>query len=299
MIDDSVPRGRGLFRIRTPDAPPLVTNVRRLAGAEREPGSGMIATATGLLALLAGGLYYVSFSGQFKYIFAARNATAASGIEAAMLDTGQLVFSLLALGLSRAGKPSRVERALIMVCAGLSALMNYAAADTASPRSVAAYVAAPVFLAIVTDRVVAVIRRYVLPRPERSVWTGAGRAALYLLRFTLDPWATVKGGRRAVLAAAPLPELPGPGRPALEAAGPDADVLVPAGPVKLPASQVPSTKKMVLLHLYRQHEAYGDRRQASRVAAELAPRADLQPGTARTYIYDHLNAQDRAAGGAL
>ena len=35
--------------------------------------------------------------------------------------------------------------------------MNYAAAD-ASPRSVIAYTAAPVFLAIVVNRVIAVIR---------------------------------------------------------------------------------------------------------------------------------------------
>jgi hypothetical protein len=40
--------------------------------------------------------------------------------------------------------------------------MNLAAADPASWRSVA-YVAAPVFLAVITDRVIAEIRQHVLP----------------------------------------------------------------------------------------------------------------------------------------
>ena len=39
-----------------------------------------------------------------------------------------------------------------MICAGASASMNLAAADPASWRSVAAYVAAPVFLAVITDK---------------------------------------------------------------------------------------------------------------------------------------------------
>ncbi len=50
-----------------------------------------------------------------------------------------IVFTLLALGLSRAGKSSRTERALILACAAASAYMNVSAADTASPRSVVAY----------------------------------------------------------------------------------------------------------------------------------------------------------------
>jgi hypothetical protein len=40
--------------------------------------------------------------------------------------------------------------------------MNVSAADVASPRSVAAYAIAPLALAVVVDRVVAVIRRHVL-----------------------------------------------------------------------------------------------------------------------------------------
>jgi hypothetical protein len=72
-----------------------------------------------------------------------------------------------------------------------------------------------------------------------------------------------------VLDAAPLPALPE--APAAE------------------ATRAPRTKKAVLLALYRAHPDYGNRSAASRVAAELAPRAGLQAGTARTYLYAELD----------
>ena len=146
--------------------------------------------------------------------------------------------------------------------------MNASAADTASPRSVVAYTVAPVALAVVVDRVVAVIRRHVLADDEPSAWTALGRALaaaarlaglilLYSLRFALAAPETAKGLRRMVLDAAPLPALPGTPEPA--------------------AIDPPPTKKAALLALYRVHPDYGIRAAASKVAAELAPAADL-PG---------------------
>ena len=49
-----------------------------------------------------------------------------------------------------------------MICADASAGMNIAAADPANWRSVGAHAAAPVFLAVITDWVIAVIRQHVL-----------------------------------------------------------------------------------------------------------------------------------------
>ena len=203
-------------------------------------------------------------------------------IEALLLDLLMIVFTLLALGLSRAGQSARAERALILACAAASAYMNVAAADVASPRSVAAYAIAPLALAVVVDRVVAVIRRHVLADQEPSAWITVGRAAaaagrivglmlLYALRFALAAPETARGLRRMVLSAAPLPALPQ--TPAPE------------------AIEHPSTKKAVLLALYRAHPSYGDRSRASRVAAELAARAGLQEGTARSYLYAELDGK--------
>jgi hypothetical protein len=84
--------------------------------------------------------------------------------------------------------------------------------------------------------------------------------ALYGLRCVLAPPSTAGGMRRWVLAATPLP-----------AAEPLAIEPAP-------------TKKAALLALYRSHPEYGVRASVSQVAKELAPRADLQWGTARAYL---------------
>jgi hypothetical protein len=210
--------GPGLFEVTDPDlSARFVTNVRRLAGGQATPGRALINTAALLLGLLDAGLFAVSLAAQYQYIFHAKHQHWPAVIEAVALDAGMVIFSLLALGLARAGQTARIGRALIVVCALGSAGMNYAAADVTSPRSVLAYTMPPVFLAIVTDRVIAVVRRHVLGmEAERSAWavTGrvvlavaaaAGKAVLYGLRLVLAPRSTFSGARTLVLLATPLP----------------------------------------------------------------------------------------------
>jgi len=218
-VNGENPRGPGLFEVRTAGEDgkfAFITNVRRLAGRQRPPGSAVISAATWLLALLDAGLFYVSFDAQYKAIFAVKNASVPSMIEAAMLDAGMVILSALGIGLALAGKPSKTERLLIMVCSAASAGMNLAAANPGNWRSVAAYAAAPVFAAVVTDRVISVIRRHVLPGDSESAWAPLGRAvaamarlagivALYLLRTALAPAQTLRGLRQMVLDTAPLP----------------------------------------------------------------------------------------------
>ena len=121
----------------------------RRTGTGRAPGSALIAVAAWLLTLTGGGALLVSFSAQYAYILAIRRQDAASVIETLLLDLLMIVFTLLALGPSRAGQSARTERTLILVCAAASAYMNVSAAKLASARSVAAYVIAPVALAVV------------------------------------------------------------------------------------------------------------------------------------------------------
>lgn len=222
MSIPSIPRSPGLFEFTGEDGDRAVTNVRRLAGGEAPPGRALVNTAAILLGVLDLGLFAVSLAAQYQYIFHAKHEAWPAIIEAVALDAGMIIFSLLALGLARGGQSARVERALILVCAFGSAAMNYGAADVSSARSVAAYVMPPVFLAIVTDRVIAVVRRHVLGmQAERSAWAGLGRAALiilaaagkavlYGLRLVLAPKSTLTGLRRCVLLAAPLPAAPVP-----------------------------------------------------------------------------------------
>ena len=332
MMTGSVPRGPGLFRTRTGDEPPRITNIRRLAGAEREPGSVLVTAGMALLALLDAGLLYVVFAAQDRFIFTVKQQNTASMIQALALDAAMIIFSVLALGLARKGLPAHVERGLIVVCALASALMNWTASDHASLRSVAVYVSAPILLALVTDRVISVVRRHVLGmREDASVWARfgrqLGRAALWAARLLVDFRATRAGIRQAILAATPLPGQDEAARAtesavaareaemlrmsdgitALGSAVTDAletfrerqDAL--AGQVSALAAVIPSeagrrvtayaTKKAAFLAAYRAHAEYGNRAAASRVAAELAPAAGLQAGTARSYAYAELDGR--------
>src|SRR5215469_10565784 len=173
--------------------------------SSRAPGSVLIAVATGLLFVLGLGLFAVSLDAQYRYVFHAKHQSAASWVEALALDVGMAIFSLLALGLARAGQPARVERALITACAAASGVMNFAAANDASPKSVLAFVMPPVFLAVVADRVVSVARRHVLGEDERSPWLAAVPLVLYGLRLVLAPPSTAAGLRRWLLLKTPLP----------------------------------------------------------------------------------------------
>jgi hypothetical protein len=297
--DQEPPRGRGLFAVARENGETAITNIRRLAGRERTPGSGLVLAAAVLLGLLAAGLFVVTLNAQYKYVFAAKGQQVPAVIEAASLDLGMVIFTLLALGLAMAGQASRIERALIVACAVGSAGQNYAAADVSSPRSVAAYVVPSLFLALVVDRVVAVVRRHVLGDAERSVWSTAGRAAahavrglglvlLYGLRFVLAPPSTGAGLRRVVLNAAPVPA------PPVKVIS-LAEVPPIDPPVTEPAELEGATKKARLTWWYEQDPDYGNRAAVASAAKRLCDRVSLSEGTARAYIGAILDDLDRRA----
>lgn len=320
--DAPASRGPGLFEVIGATGQRAVTNVRRLAGADRAPGSRLVLAATVLLGLLAAGLFVVSLAAQYRYVFDVKHQSVPSAIEAVGLDAGMAVFSLLALGLAMAGQSARVERALIVVCAVASAGQNYAAADVTSPRSVAAYVVPPLFLALVVDRVVAVVRRHVLGGAERSVWAAVGRGLgvaakglvlvlLYVLRFVLAPPSTSLGLRRLVLIAAPLPEaacrtrlpLTSEEAPAIEPASITEPPELAGGEpqaVDSPATESPApraieSKRARLERAYMAHPDAWDRGKASKTATDLAGEIGMSAGTAREYVNKLLAKREAEA----
>ena len=187
-----------------------------LAEVGRRPGARLIWASTFGLAVLALATFYVSFRAQFTFMYAVKHQDLPALIEALIADVAMVVCSLLALGMACAGQSAKVARLLVVVFAGLSAGMNYLAADVSSFRSVAVYVMPPVVFAVCTDQTVAVIRRHGLGIAEDSAWTVLGRLVLavvrltgiillYSLRLALAPAETATGLRRLVLNAAPLP----------------------------------------------------------------------------------------------
>jgi hypothetical protein len=259
-------------------------------GSKRRPGSLMVAVATGLLFLLGVGLFAVSLDAQYRYVFHAKHQAAASWVEALALDVGMAIFSLLALGLARAGKPARTERVLITACAGASAVMNFAAANDTSPKSVLAYVMPPVFLAVVADRVVSVARRHVLGENEQSPWLAAAAVVLYTLRLVLAPPSTTAGLRRWLLLKTPLPA-------ARVAAAATAPQRKPIGGRPGPAGPRAESKTARFLALVAErHGPLADfpSELVSPTCSELAPEVGLDAGAARTALRRAVLAlQDR------
>jgi hypothetical protein len=197
-----------------------------LAEAARRPGARLIWTAAAGLAVLGLATFYVSFRAQYTFMYAVKHQDLPALIEALIADVAMVVCALLALGMACAGQSAKVARLLVVVFAGLSAAMNYLAADMASFRSVAVYVMPPAVFAVCTDQVISVVRRFGLGIAEDSSWSVLGRVVLaaarlagiivlYSLRLVLAPAETAKGLRKMVLAAAPIPE-PGPRKTAPE-----------------------------------------------------------------------------------
>jgi hypothetical protein len=288
-------------------APRRTWSWRRREPGEARPGSRLIAAGTVLLFAVMAALLAVSYAAQYSYILGQRHQHVASLIEAGALDVLLIIFSLLALGLARAGLPAKTERALVLVFACGSALMNYAASDVTSPRSVAAYVMPPIALAIVVDRCVATTRRHVLGmRDVRSPWSVAGTAAgrvvgfaglsaLYMLRFLADRKGTRAGIRAAILNATPLPE---------RAAGEDSGDrgTEPRNRhrerrQRRPGSGTKTERFLALVSQRHGELAAIPLDQVSKIATSLAPEAGLHPASARTALLRAVRAALPSGGG--
>jgi hypothetical protein len=171
----------------------------------------LLTAAAWLLLVLAAAQGYVSYRAQYTFINHAKHVGLPSNLEALGLDTGAVIFALLALSLARRGRQAAVERVLNVACAIGSLAMNLLAADLNSPRSITVWVMPSALYALASDRLIAVVRRWVLSSEsgsdtadQASPWQAIGGLALWLLRLALDLTGTVAGFRRWVLVTAPV-----------------------------------------------------------------------------------------------
>src|SRR6185437_11010543 len=220
-----------------------------------DKGAGLLTAAACLLLLLAAAQGYVSFRAQYTFIDHTKHTHIPSTLEALGLDTGAVIFALLALSLARRGQPAVVERVLNVACALGSMTMNLLAANLTSPRSITVWVMPSVLYAFASDRLIAVVRRWVRASEHEphlvrkgSPWRPLGNLVLWLTRLLFDPFGTVAGFRRWVLVVAPV------------APGPDATSMIAHQPTALEArdGSVPGeTKREALIRLYEERGRTG------------------------------------------
>jgi hypothetical protein len=282
----------------------------------RRKGGGLLAAASCLLLLLAAAQGYVSFRAQYTFVDHAKRAHVPSVLEALGLDTGAVIFALLALSLARRGRRGAVERVLNVACALGSLSMNLLAANLTSPRSVTVWVLPSVLYALASDRLIAVVRRWVQASDpaariehEGSAWRGLGGLGLWVLRLTFDPPGTVAGFRRWVLAVAPVAPgvragLPRGVEPRAPAAGATRQGKNgnPGNTSARPGHAVVlgETKREALIRLYERcgetgDPRYGERAKTAQLAGEIAGRIGYHAGTARRELARYVASQSAAA----
>jgi hypothetical protein len=263
---------------------------RHAAPGRNLPGAWLHAAAGGLF-VLAGAAAAVSFTAQYRLVYAARHLAVVAGLEAAIPDAAALVFACLGVALALHGRRAVRARLLNAASAGASVFMNLIAAAPGW-RDLVVWTMPPVAYALASDTLIGVVRTAVVARQNPAGLAGevtllamAGGVVLWLLRLTMAPASTLAGFRGWVLEECPV----APGR---RAARP-VPTVKPASTntaVSLPSrgrGRQGGTKTARFLALVTQRHgplASIPLASVSRLSAAVAPQVDLNSGAARAAL---------------
>ena len=259
--------------------------------ASRDRSAAWLRNAAIGLCALAGAAAAVSFTAQYRMVYADRRLAVVAGLEAAIPDAAALVFACLGIALALQGRRALRARALNIASVGASVFMNIIAAAPGW-RSLAVWAMPPVAYALASDTLIGVVRSWVIARHRHSPATLAanevtplavvGGLVLWLLRLTLAPVSTLAGFRAWVLEECPI----APGRrsaspapvTAVTAASPQA-----IAPPRRGRGQRADTKSARFLALVAERHgslAAISLNQVAKISAALAPEVDLNSGAA-------------------
>jgi hypothetical protein len=258
---------------------------RRLRITPNQDHSGIwLRNAAAGLCLLAGAAAVVSFTAQYRLIYATRHLSVVAGLEAAIPDAAALVFACLGIALALHGRRAIRARIFNLASVGTSVFMNTIAAAPGW-RNLAVWAMPPVAYALASDTLIGVVRVRAIARhhdlgtalaPEAATPLAAlGGLVLWLLRLALAPVSTLAGFRAWVVEQCPV----APGRRQAPAPRP--------APSPYPAGDPRPTKTARFLSLVT--ERHGPLAQVpldrvAAISADLASHADLNPGSARAAL---------------
>ena len=115
-LSADVPNGRAGSRVIHP-------------GTHADRSAGWLRNAVAGLGVLAGAAAVVSFTAQYRMIFAARRLAMVAGLEAAIPDAAAVVFASLGIALALHGRRAVRARALNVASVAVSVFMNVIAAS--------------------------------------------------------------------------------------------------------------------------------------------------------------------------
>jgi hypothetical protein len=235
----------------------------------------------------------VSFTAQYRMVYADRRLALVAGLEAAIPDAAALVFACLGVALALHGRRAIRARALNVASVGASVFMNLIAAAPGW-RSLVVWAMPPVAYALASDTLIGVIRSWVIARhkhpnvtlaDEGTPLAALGGMVLWLLRLSMAPASTLAGFRAWVLEECPI----APGR----RAGRQAPVVAAAAPPRTispprrgrgPRGDTKSARFLTLVTDRHGLLAAIPLDDVAKISAALAPQVDLNTGTARTVL---------------
>jgi hypothetical protein len=257
---------------------------------QRADRSGLwLRNAVAGLGVLAAAAAVVTFTAQYRMIFAARRLALVAGLEAAIPDAAALVFASLGIALALHGRRAIRARALNVASVGVSVFMN---AIAAAPgwKALAIWAMPPVAYALASDTLIGVVRAWAIARQralnvrlaDEQVTPLAvlGGVLLWLLRLALAPGSTLAGFRRWVIEECPV----APGRLATHW-----PTLAISGSARRRIRRSPRSGTKTARFLALVAERHGPLAalpvtEVSRICTALAPEVGLHPGAARTAL---------------
>ena len=164
----------------------------------------------------------VSFTAQYRMVYADRRLAVVAGLEAAIPDAAALVFACLGVALALHGRRAIRARALNVASVGASVFMNLIAAAPGW-RSLAVWAMPPVAYALASVTFGCLCRAITQLRitpisvslaDEGTPLAALGGMVLWLLRLSMAPASTLAGFRAWVLEECPIAPGRRAGRPA-------------------------------------------------------------------------------------
>lgn len=236
----------------------------------------------------------VSWTAQYRLVFAVKHLSLIAGLEAGIPDASAFIFASLGIALALHGRRAVRARVLNVAAVGVSIFMN-AIASAPGWRDLAVWVMPAVAYAVASDTLIGVIRaraiararalRVALADDETTPLALVGGLVLWLLRLGLAPRSTLSGFRQWVVEEVAY----APGRKALRPAGRPA-IEGPPGAKRSRRSGRGSrqgTKTARFLDLVVDRHGPLESfplADVSRVCTVLAPEVDLNAGAARTAL---------------
>jgi hypothetical protein len=266
---------------------------RRTNPDRDRPGVWLHCAAAGLC-VLAAAAAAVSFTAQYRLVYAARRLAVIAGLEAAIPDAAALVFACLGVALALHGRHAIRARVLNVASAGASVFMNVIAAAPGW-RDLAVWTMPPAAYALASDTLIGVVRAWVIARhqepavvltEEATLLAVAGGLLLWLLRLSMAPASTLHGFRTWVLEECPV--APGRRAPRLVPTS-AASVPVPMTAAVPPRRSGPrdGTKTARFLALVTERDgplAAIPLETVAKTSAALAPQVGLNAGSARAAL---------------